>query len=349
MKESGLAVYARSTFDGHELVTHHYEPLSGLCAIVAIHARREGRACGGCRMWPYPDDGAALDDVLRLSKAMSYKAAMADVPAGGAKAVIIGDPSHDKTQERLRAMGRLIDSFGGRYVSAPDVGIGADDLRVFRDETKWVVGVDQPSAPYTALGVFSGICALVRHMWGRSDLEGLRVAIQGVGSVGRELAKQVTETGARLLVADIDPVAVDEVVDLYGGETMTIDEILFADVDVISPCALGEVFNDYTIPRIRAPMVCGAANNQLADDRHGRALRRRGITYAPDYVVSAGGLIAGMEELSGFDASAARQRVEQVGETLTDVLVAAERDGVSESEAADHIAEQEVRRWREAA
>ena len=214
-----MSVFSRATFDGHELITYHHAPLSGLRAIVAIHARRQGR---GCRLsdvalsGPY---GAALDDVLRLSKAMSYKAAMADVPAGGAKAVIIGDPRHDKTEERMRAMGRLIASFDGSYVSAPDVGIGADDLRMFREESEWVVGVEEPSAPYTALGVFSGLRTIVRHRHGRADLEGIRVAIQGVGSVGRELAERLAGAGARLVVADLDPMAVEEMCDLYGAET----------------------------------------------------------------------------------------------------------------------------------
>jgi leucine dehydrogenase len=342
-------MYSRPAFDEHDLVAHHYDPESGLRAIVAIHARRAGRGCGGCRMRPYASEGEALDDVLRLSRAMSYKAAMADAPAGGAKAVIIGDPARDKTEARLLAMGRLIDRFDGGYISAPDVGIGVEDLRVLKRESEWVLGADDvagPSAPYTALGVFAGMRAAVRAALGRDGLDGVRVAIQGVGSVGRALAALLAGAGARLVVADVDAAAVERIVAEHGAQPAGVDEILFADVDVVSPCALGGVLNDDTIPRLRAAVVCGAANNQLREARHGRMLRERGIAYAPDYVVSAGGLIAGMEELAGFDARAARERVERIEQTLATVLELAARDGIPESDAADQIAEARIAAWR---
>src|SRR5581483_629208 len=201
-----MSVWSAPAYDGHELVVHHRDEASGLSAIVAIHARRDGRGCGGCRMRAYATEDEALHDVLRLSRAMSYKAALADVDAGGAKSVIIGDPRRDKTEELLLAMGRLIESFGGAYISAPDVGIGVDDLRVFRRESRWVCGADEvagPSAPYTSLGVFEGMRAAVRHRLGRDGFEDLTVAIQGVGSVGRELARLLADAGARLVVADV--------------------------------------------------------------------------------------------------------------------------------------------------
>jgi leucine dehydrogenase len=345
-------VFSRSAFDGHDLVAHHWDPESGLRAIVAIHARRDGRGCGGCRMRPYASEAEALEDVLRLSRAMSYKAAMADAPAGGAKAVIIGDPRRDKTEARLLAMGRLIDRFAGSYISAPDVGIGVEDLRVFCRESEWVVGADEvagPSAPYTALGVLAGMRAAVRSALGREGLDGVRVAIQGVGSVGTALAGLLADAGAALTVADVDAAAVERVVDEHGAQPVGADEILFTEADVLSPCALGGILDDTTIPRLRAAVVCGAANNQLPEPRHGRSLRERGIAYAPDYVVSAGGLIAGMEELSGFDAQAARERVERIEDTLASVFELAARDGVPESDAADRIAEARIASWRLAA
>jgi leucine dehydrogenase len=349
---TGSAVWSRPTFRDHELVVHHHESVTGLRAIVAIHAARDGCACGGCRMRPYATEEQALDDVLRLSEAMSYKAAMADVACGGAKAVIIGDPRAEKTEERLRAMGQFIERFHGAYISAPDVGIGFEDLKILRRESHWVVGADDtagPSAPYTALGVFEGLKAATRFALGRDDLEGVSVALQGVGSVGRELAWRLDEAGARLVVADVDLGAVEAVVERHHAEAVAVDEILSADVDVLSPNALGGVLNDETIPRLRAKLVCGAANNQLVAPRHGYALHARGVLYAPDYVVSAGGLIAGMEEIAGFDPQIASQKVRRVGETLMEVLEVAASEEIPPSAAADRLARERISRWRGAA
>jgi leucine dehydrogenase len=349
---TGSPVWGRPTFRDHDLVVHHHDPVTGLRAIVAIHAARDGRACGGCRMRPYATEEQALDDVLRLSEAMSYKAAMADVACGGAKAVIIGDPGAEKTDERLRAMGQFIKRFHGAYISAPDVGIGFEDLKILRQESEWVVGADDiagPSAPYTALGVFEGLKAATRFALGRDELDGVSVALQGLGSVGRELARRLHEAGARLVVADIDPVAVEAVVQRHDADAVGVDEILFADGDVLSPNALGGVLNDETIPRLRAKLVCGAANNQLAAPRHGAALDARGILYAPDYVVSAGGLIAGIEEVSGFDPQIATRKVRRVGETLTEVLEVAASEEIPPSAAADRLARERIARWRVAA
>lgn len=300
-------------------------------------------------MRSYGTDAEALHDVLRLSRAMSYKAALADVATGGAKAVVIGDPYRDKSEELLLALGRLVDSFGGAYVSAPDVGIGVDDLRVMRRASRWICGADEvagPSAPYTALGVYEGMRAAVRHRLGRGDFEGLRVGIQGVGSVGSELARLLAGAGARLWVADVDGEVARVVADEHGAEVISTGEILFADVDVLSPNALGAVLDDETIPRLRAAVVCGAANNQLAEQRHGALLHERGIAFCPDYVVSAGGLIAGMEELRGFDARVACERVVGIGETMAHVLELAAKDGVPESEAADLLARGRIAGWR---
>lgn len=345
-------IWSRPTFAEHDLVAHHHDPETGLRAIVAIHARRDGRGCGGCRMRPYASEGDALDDVLRLSEAMSYKAAMADVASGGAKAVIIGDPRRDRSEALLRAFGRLIERFGGEYVSAPDVGIGVEELRVFRRESEWVVGADEvagPSAPYTALGVLESIRAAVRFRLGRDDLDGIRVAIQGAGSVGQRLAGLLAGEGAHLVVADLEGERARAVAERHGAEVVGTDEIVGADVDVLSPNALGGVLDDDTLPRIAAPVVCGAANNQLAAPRHGEALHERGIAYVPDYVVGAGGLIAGIEEITGFDAAVAGERVRGIGATVTEVLELSDADGIPASAAADRIARERVRGWRMAA
>jgi leucine dehydrogenase len=263
--------------------------------------------------------------------------------------VIIADPQRAKSEALLLAAGRFIDSFGGTYISAPDVGITTEDLRAFRRESRWVVGADEtagPSAPYTALGVFEGLKAAVRHRLGRDDLSGLRVAIQGVGSVGLRLAGLLAQDGASLVVADVNRDAAHQVAVRHGAEVVSVDEILFADVDVLSPNALGGVFHDLTIPRVRAQIICGAANNQLAEDRHGDALYERGILFAPDYVVSAGGLIAGIEELHGFDAETASGRVRAIGTTLAQILSAADADEVSPSHAAAAVAQDRIAGWR---
>lgn len=345
-----MPVHANPAFDDHDTVSFHHDPVSGLRAIVAIHARHHGRAAGGCRMRAYATEEAALHDVLRLSAAMSRKAALAGVASGGAKAVIIGDPRADKSEERLRAMGRFIDLFGGVYVSAPDVGIGVDDLRMFRRETEWVVGIDQPSAPFTARGTYAGLAAAVRWQLDRPDLEGVRVAVQGVGSVGAELCALLAAEGARLTVADVDEAAVAQVVERHGAQAMSPEEIAFADVDVLAPCALGAGINDQTVGRIQARVIAGCANNQLAEPRHGAALRERGILYAPDFIVSAGGLIAGVAELGdGFDVEATNAKIDAIGDTLTSVFeLAAQRD-VPESEAAELLARERIESWRLAA
>jgi leucine dehydrogenase len=343
-----VPVHADAAFDDHDTVSFHHDPASGLRAIVAIHARHHGRAAGGCRMRPYATEEDALRDVLRLSAAMSRKAALAGVASGGAKAVIIGDSRTDKSEERLRAMGRFIDLFGGVYVSAPDVGIGVDDLKMFRQETRWVVGIDQPSAPFTARGTFAGLSAAVRWQFDREDLDGVRVAVQGVGSVGAALCDMLAGAGARLTVADVDDVAVAHVVERHGARAVAPEEIMFADVDVLAPCALGAGINDETVGRIQARVIAGCANNQLAEPRHGVALRERGILYAPDFIVSAGGLIAGVAELreSGFDTDVTNSDIDAIGDTLTSVFELAARRGLPESEAAELLAQERIERWR---
>jgi leucine dehydrogenase len=245
-------------------------------------------------------------------------------------------------------MGRLIGMLDGRYIAAPDVGIGVDDLRVFLKVSPWVCGASTmagPSAPYTALGVFAAMKAAVKHHLKEDSLSGLKVALQGIGSVGSELAGLLATNGAELFVADIDEKAVHSVVKQYGASVLSVEEILNADVDVLSPNALGGVLNASTIPGIRASIICGAANNQLAEDGDGWLLHKKGIVFCPDYVVSAGGLIAGMEEFSGFDLERARQRILAIGKTIEEILALAEEGHVPQSEVAAQIARSRIAQW----
>ena len=336
-----MSVFAAKDFDDHEEVVFHAHPASGLKAIIAIHDTTLGPALGGLRMWPYAFEDEALVDVLRLSRGMTYKAALAGLDLGGGKAVIIGDPGTRKTEALLRAFGRLVESLGGRYQTAEDVGTTVADMDVLRRETRFAHGVSDGSgnpSPATAFGVFSGIRAAVKHRLGRDDLVGLRVAVQGLGNVGLGLARYLTEAGARLSVADIDGARVRRAVDAFAAAPVATERIHAVPADVFAPCALGAVVNDATLPEIGAPIVAGAANNQLAEPRHGAALKERGILYAPDYVINAGGLIDIASEGQGADA--VLRRVGRIYETLLEVFARAARQGVPTSAVADRMAEE---------
>ncbi len=342
-----MSVFANDAFDGHEAVHFFTDAASGLRAVIAIHSTILGPAAGGCRMWPFADDRMALTDVLRLSRGMSLKNAMADLPLGGGKAVIIGDPRRHKTPDLLMAFGRAVDSLGGRYVTAEDVGMSVADMQVIRLTTRHVCGLPAaPGArlggdpsPHTARGVFNGIRAAVRAKLGRDDLEGLRIAVQGLGHVGHALARLLHQAGARLVVADIDGAAVARAAEELGAETASPDEILFADVDVLAPCALGGVLNRDTIPRLRTPIVAGAANNQLLTDMDGTRLAERGILYAPDYVINAGGIIhVAAEYLDSLDADMAARKIEGIFDTLAEIFDRAARTGRPTNRIADEMA-----------
>lgn len=289
-----MAVFNHPEFDDHVQVSFFYEPSVGLRAITAIHTLSAlGTSGGGCRMIPYESDDAALHDVLRLSRAMSYKLALADIPAGGAKTVVIGDPARDKTEPLLRALGRAIHRLGGRYIVGEDVGTTREDMAIIAKETPFVVGKmtgGGETTGATAYGVFAGLRTAVRRRLGR-DLEGIRVAVQGVGGVGYELCKHLHAAGAHLLVADTRPERVELATRELGASAVDGDAIYDLDVEVFAPCALGSVLDDRTIPRLRCEVIAGAANNQLKEDRHGRMLAKRGILYAPDFVVNAGAAV----------------------------------------------------------
>lgn len=352
-----MHLFDHQDFDDHEQVVFCSDAESGLRAIIAIHDTTLGPALGGCRMWPYTSDAEAVRDVLRLSRGMSYKSALAGLPLGGGKSVIIGNPRADKSEALLRAMGRNVERLGGRYIVAEDSGTGVADIRTMGNETAHVSGVVEKitadggrrsgdPSPSTARGVFVGLTAAVRHRLGRADLDGVRVAIQGVGSVGGHLARMLSKAGARLWITDIDADHARKVAEATGATVVTTDAIFDQPVDVFAPCALGAALNDSTIPRLTASVVAGAANNQLAEARHGQALTDRGILYAPDYVINAGGVIDVCYERTGYDDARAQHHIDGIADTLAEIFARAEREGRPTAEVADAMARRRIGRKR---
>lgn len=313
-------------FDGHERLIHAFDAASGLRAIVALHSTAAGPAFGGCRMYPYANEAAALRDVLRLSRAMSYKCAIAGVPYGGGKSVIIGDPRRDKTPALLAAMGRLVDSLQGRYIVADDVGTTLGDLAVMRRETRFTAATTaramQP-LPVTAHGVFSAVVAAARGALGAASLHGSTVAVQGLGNVGGPLCRLLHEAGARLIVADLDPARSQATVSSFGATAAPPDAIYDVPADILAPCALGGILNAETIPRLKARLVCGGANNQLATREDADRLAARGIVYVPDYLAGAGGVIDFAQEAVDDRPEAVLAAVGMIGRITGEVLAEA--------------------------
>jgi len=343
-----MSVFEHREFDGHEQVVFCHDSDSGLKAVIAIHNTNLGPALGGCRMWPYASEEEAVTDALRLSRGMTYKSALAGLSYGGGKSVIIGDPRKDKSEALFRAMGRFVGSLGGRYSVAEDVGISVPDVEIMAKETAHVAGtraggVGDPS-PATAYGVYKGIQAAVRYRLGRDSLRGLRVAVQGVGHVGYYLCRHLAAEGAELLVADIAQDSLDRVVKEFDAKIVAPDAIATAAVDVYAPCALGATVNDATLPHLQAKIVAGSANNQLAEARHGEALRQRGILYAPDYVINAGGIIIISHEGPGYDEAKGFAHVAQIHDTLMEIFRRADAAKVATSKAADRLAEERFRK-----
>ncbi len=340
-----LGVFGAPDFDDHEQVIFGRDADVGLNAIIAIHDTTLGPALGGCRIWPYATEDEALSDVLRLSRAMTYKHALAGTGQGGGKAVVIGDARTDKTPALMRALGRLVDTLGGRYVTAEDVGTSVADMVEVRRATRHVAGYHEDErgdpSPVTAYGVFCGIKAAVRHKLGRADLAGITVAVQGLGHVGQYVCGYLHEAGARLLVADIDDAARARAVEAYSAVAVAPDEIHGLVADVFAPCALGGVLNDATIPEIKATVVAGAANNQLARPGHGRELARRGILYAPDYVINAGGVI-NISLADDDDRAEAMRRTEKIDGTLTRIFERADDEGRPTNRVADRMAQERI-------
>ena len=343
-----MNVFDSPDFDHHEHVAFFEDKASGLKAIISVHSTALGPACGGTRMYPYVTPDAALTDVLRLSRGMSYKSAIADLPLGGGKAVIIGDPAKDKSDARLAAYADAVNSLGGRYITAMDVGMGPKDMPVLARATKYVAGYDQPgrtggdSGPPTALGVFVGVKAAVKHRLGTDTTKGLTVSIQGLGKVGMSLAKQLHAEGARLIVADVNADAVRRAVDAFGAREASPDGIVAVECDVFSPNALGAILNDETIGGLHAKVVAGAANNQLARDVHGKALMDRGVLYAPDYVINGGGIICVAGQIYGWDNAEIERRARAIGDTLAALFKRADAERQPTNLIADRMAEERM-------
>ncbi|MDX1478821.1 MAG: Glu/Leu/Phe/Val dehydrogenase dimerization domain-containing protein [Saprospiraceae bacterium] len=306
----------------HESLHVFRDPVTGLYCIIAIHRTVAGTTGGGCRFFPYPSTQAALTDVLRLSRAMTYKNVLAGLPMGGGKAVVIGNPDIDKSPDILEAFARCVESLGGRYVTACDVGTNEDDMLLVHRHTRYTMGAKGhggSTAPLTGYGVFQSMLAAWETVTGAPDLAGVRVAVQGYGGVGTHLVKHLREARADVVVADPHPAAAQRAHEA-GLTVVPVDEILFQNVDILSPNALGAVLNDQTIPRIKARIICGGANNQLAEARHAVALMERGITFVPDFVASAGGIIHGEGHYRGRTAKDILQTVEQIHTTTKTVL-----------------------------
>jgi leucine dehydrogenase len=344
-----MAVFEAPDFDHHEAVSFCEDRKSGLKCIIAIHSTALGPACGGTRMYPYATSDAALTDVLRLSRGMSYKNAMANLPLGGGKAVILGDPAKDKTQSRLFAYADKVNTFSGRYITAMDVGITPADMPVIASRTNYIAGYDQPgktggdSGPMTALGVFVGLKSAVKHRLGTDSAKELTVAIQGLGKVGMGLARRLHAEGARLVVADVNEALVRAARDTLNAKAASVDEIITVECDVFSPNALGAILNDSTIPKLHARVVAGGANNQLARDEHGRALKDRGILYAPDYVINGGGVIRVAGQIFGWSDAEIERRVLGIAPTLSEIFRTAEESNASTNTVADDMAEERMR------
>ncbi|MEM8811589.1 MAG: Glu/Leu/Phe/Val dehydrogenase dimerization domain-containing protein [Pseudomonadota bacterium] len=333
-------------YDDHEQVVFCRDKINGLKAIIALHSTKLGPALGGTRMWDYGSSHEALTDVLRLSRGMTYKNALAGIPFGGGKAVIMGDSARDKTPDLFAAFGRFVDGLAGRYVTAEDVGISADDIEQVALETPHArgtraTGLGDPS-PYTALGVFSGIRAVVEARFGKTDLTGMRFAVQGLGSVGFDAARRIHEAGGRLIVADINNDAVGRAIAAFGAETAPVDRIHAVACDVFVPCALGAGLNEISIPEIQAGAVAGAANNQLAEEEDGLRLRKRQILYAPDYVINAGGVISiALGKPDAGDADVV-SRIKAIRETLLAIFGEAREKDRPTADIADAMAERIV-------
>lgn len=345
-----MSIFEHPEFADHKQVTFCHDKKSGLSAIIAVHNTNLGPSLGGCRMWPYASSAEALNDVLRLSKGMTYKAAMANLKLGGGKSVIIGDPRKDKSREMMLALGGFIERLGGDYITAEDSGISIDDLNIVAEKTDYVSGIhanfkydgspaDGNPAPSTAYGVFVGLKASVEHKFG-SDLKGMKVAIQGLGHVGYRLAEHLTNAGAEIFVTDIYPEQLEKAKEKLNAIIVEPEQIYGLDVDVFAPCALGAIINQETLPQIKAKVIAGAANNQLATEEIGDALLEKDILYAPDYVINAGGVIDIYHQRMTSSAQAMREHIERIGDTLKEIYVRSEQEGRGANLVSNTIAEE---------
>jgi leucine dehydrogenase len=339
-------------FDAHEVIHFVDEPESGLRAIIAIHSTHLGPAAGGARFWHYDDPSLALTDALRLSRGMSYKNAMAGLPLGGGKSVLLAPPDKQKSPDLLAAFGKAVDRLCGRYITAEDVGMSVKDMVEVSRQTKFVAGLPNDSSnvggdpgPHTSLGVFLGIKAAVKRALGKDSVDGLHIALQGAGSVASGVAMHACAEGAKLSIADIDQAKAKAIADDTGATVVSPDEILFLEADVVSPCALGAILTEESIPKLKSPIVAGGANNQLATAEDGARLNARGILYAPDYVINAGGIInVCTEYLGDGDASLVRERIKAIPTRLQQIWAESAETGRDPAAVADAMAQRLIGR-----
>ncbi len=349
-KEPALGVFDAIGSEGHEEVVFGFDAVSGLKTIIAIHSTALGPALGGTRFYPYGSEDEALADVLRLSKAMTSKAAAAGLDLGGGKAVIIGDPGEMKSERLWRAYGRIVDSLQGRYITAEDIGTDASDMEMIRHETRWVVGIPRAEggsgdpSPATARGLMRAIGAMAEHTWGDRDISDKHFAIQGVGKVGRDLVRRLTNYGAKVTIADVFGPSVDYVVNEYGVNVVGPEDILEVECDVLAPCGMGGVINPTTIPKLRTKAIVGSANNQLESDKDADRLAEDGVVYCPDFVVNSGGLINVWEEMRGYEEDRAAHNIDKIDALTKHILAEATKNDETPLVAAQRLASERVHR-----
>lgn len=345
-----MGVFEAIASDTHEEVLYGYDSISGLKAIIAIHSTALGPALGGTRFYPYDDEEQALRDVLRLAKGMTYKSAAAGLDLGGGKAVIIGDPANLRSERLIRSFGRLVDSLGGRYITAEDVGTTTSDMITIATETKWVTGLPEAHggsgdpSPATARGVLAAMRAVSEHLWDTDDLSDRTVAVLGVGKVGSSLVERLIKAGARTIIADVNTEAVEAVASAHGSTVVSVDDIFEVECDIFAPCALGGAINEVTVDRLRCRAVVGSANNQLESDDLAERLVDRGILYAPDFLANAGGVINIANEFRGYDWRRAAMAIDRIHENTATVLATAKAQGINANAAAIAVAEERIAR-----
>lgn len=346
---TSFPLFSKLETGGHEQVVVCSRPDVGLKAIIAVHSTTLGPALGGTRMWMYKNEQEAMRDVLRLSRGMTYKAAISGLNLGGGKAVIIGDPHTDKNESLFRAFGRFVDSLGGRYITAEDVGMTEQEMEWIYSETKYVTGIPKSMggsgdpSPVTAYGVYMGMKAAAKEAYGSDSLNGKRVAIQGAGNVASHLARYLAKENTTLFVTDIYRKKAESLAEEISGTYVEPDKIYGLDVDIFSPCALGGVINDDTLPVLKCGVIAGAANNILDDEpEHASRLEEKGIVYAPDYVINAGGIINISSELEGYNEDVAMRKTSRIYDTVTDILEYANDQNITTVAASNRMAEERI-------
>ena len=342
-------VFGQLSFDDHEQVVFCNDKDTGLKAIIGIHNTVLGPALGGTRMWDYKTEWEALNDALRLSRGMTFKSAITGLNLGGGKAVIIGNARTQKTPELMRRFGEFVHSLSGKYITAEDVGMETADMDIVREVTPFVTGISESKggagnpSPVTAYGVYMGMKAAAKYKYGSDNLEGRKILVQGIGHVGESLVEHLSEEGAEVLISDIDQDRLERVSNKYSASIYRGKDVYAADVDIYAPCALGATINDDTLERLNADIIAGAANNQLADDRrHGLVLREKGIVYAPDFLINAGGIINVYAELEGYGRQEIMKKTENIYNTTLEILQKAEANNISTHEAALEVAQQRI-------